>query len=84
MTASPLDVFETVTIPIDENNLPEGPHWDDEGACYVAEKCDPDAFGCTWYWTARNLKAFAKGYGGQKLYPFILPLLNASKLAGGG
>lgn len=65
----------TTTIPIDENNLPKGPRWDDEGACYTAEKVNPAVFGCTWYWSARNLKALAKGYQGQRLHPYSPPII---------
>lgn len=63
----------TETRRIDENSLPEGPHWDEEGACYVAERCDPATFGCTWRWSARNAKALAKGYQGQPLHDAIIP-----------
>jgi hypothetical protein len=43
--------------------------WDDEGACYRAEK----VFGCNWYYVAHNIKALGKGYVGQPLYDFYMP-----------
>lgn len=66
--------ISTKTYTIDENNLPKGPHWDIQGACYTAEKVDPAMFdGSTWAWMPRNLRAIAKGYDGQELFPFIMP-----------
>lgn len=67
------------TIKIDENNLPSGHWWDEDGACYKAEKVDPETFGCTWYWMACNLKALRKGYEGQTLHPFYQPDLKNIK-----
>lgn len=56
----------SVTIPITVDNLPKGPRWDADGACYeaVAVPSLPDG----WYWQACNLKALEKGYEGQTLY----------------
>lgn len=67
------------TYKIDPNNLPEGHWWDDEGACYKAEKVDAESFGCEWYWMACNEKALAKGYVGQELHPFRMPIHNYTK-----
>lgn len=57
-----------ITTKITADNLPKGPHWDKDGACYVATKLATLPEG--WYWQARNAKALAKGYCGQELFDY--------------
>ena len=63
-------VTETYQIP--NGFMPKGNWWDEDGACYSAGHCDTASDGLSWRWAARNAKALAKGYRGQKLFPFVL------------
>jgi hypothetical protein len=60
MEANPVDNLVSVSTPITADNLPVGPRWEADGACWEAIKCDPLTFGRDWYWSARNGKALAK------------------------
>lgn len=56
-----------ITTKITADNLPKGPYWDKDGACYEATKLSlPE----DWYWRACNEKALAKGYCGQELFDY--------------
>lgn len=83
MKQQKIETIDTV-FPITLENLPRGPLWDDDGACFEALPCD----GCTgpigdWWWSARNIKAFEKGKPDKAMYPFypFVPLVTPS---GGG
>lgn len=65
----------TVYVKITPDNLPEGPRWDADGACYKAVKI-PTPEG--WYWHACNEAARAKGYQGQELFDFYPLRLTAN------
>ena len=47
-----------VTIPITIDNLPKGPRWEADGACWTAilDSSEPDG----WRWRPNNWKAFGK------------------------
>lgn len=65
----PINNLVTTERPITWEDVAGKTFWDDEGACYQAEKCDPDmSNGRGWRYAARNLKALGKGYEGQALY----------------
>lgn len=49
------------TRPITLADMPIGPLWEDDGACWKADKCEPKVFGCEWRWHPMNWIAFEKG-----------------------
>lgn len=55
-----LENFITVTVPITVDNLPKGPHWESDGACWEAVRENPVTSGCEWRWRPLNWLAFAK------------------------
>jgi len=52
--------IHSVTMPLTPDNLPEGPLWEADGACWRAIRCNPVTQGCEWRWQPQNEKAFAK------------------------
>lgn len=70
---SHLENIETVTVKITKDNLPKGPRWDEDHACFEAETCDPALFGCDWRWVPKNWKAFEKGKPDKELFDFAPP-----------
>lgn len=62
---------DSVTTPITKDNLPKGPHWDEDGACFTCELDDPVTTGCEWRWKPNNTKAFAKGAPDKELFPYV-------------
>lgn len=58
---------------ITKDDLPLGPHWDEDGACFTAITSDPATTGCEWRWAPNNTKAFAKGGPDKPLLAFCPP-----------
>lgn len=46
------------TVPITADNLPDGPLWEEDGACW---KATPMPYAPGWRWGPLNWKALAKG-----------------------
>ena len=77
--------MRTITIPITVRNLPEGQQWDEDGACWTAEKRDPKTTGCDWRWMPNNLRAFEKGEPDKEMFPFVPFVPNsADRIVGDG
>jgi hypothetical protein len=66
---------DTVITPITADNLPEGPRWEEDGACWTAIKCDPSTVGVDWRWAPNNLKAFEKERPTGEMLDFVWPRL---------
>jgi hypothetical protein len=59
-------------VPITRDNLPEGLQWEEDGACWRAERDNYDPRG--WRWSPRNYKAFAKEEPEGPMTDFVRPL----------
>lgn len=64
-----------ITTPITEDNLPKGPLWDEDGACFSAEKCEISVYGVPWRWVPKNGKAFGKGEPDKEMHDFYPALI---------
>ena len=63
-----------ITTPLTIDNLPKGPLWDEDGACFEAVLCDGNTGPIVeWFWSCRNLKAMAKGKPDKEMYDFVSP-----------
>jgi hypothetical protein len=62
-----------VRIEPSKPDIPQGPHWDEDQACFVAEACDRSISAKGWKWVPRNARALAKGRPDKKLTQFVPP-----------
>jgi hypothetical protein len=72
--------MKTTTIPITADTLPNGLHWEADGSCWEAIRCNRAVQGCDWRWRPMNWKAFAKGEPEGEMLDVYLPSDLAERL----